>query len=229
MVKSAGSSLGKRVLSGLILGPAFLLIVWISGSPGVWAKVPFIVTAVIAGLISINEWYRMARLGGRQVTDMLIGVPYIIVAVAAFIDLGLRRHHGGGLSLVLVLLLTVWASDIGAYMTGKTIGGPKLWPSVSPNKTWAGLGGAMFFSGLTLGALVYFGTRSIVDSSIAFGAGLAFGVLGQAGDLFISAFKRRAGLKDTGALIPGHGGLLDRIDSLLLVAPAYLLAYVLWL
>lgn len=213
------SSLQYRILSGVVLGPLTLAIIYVRG-------IPLIVFSLIAAGLALREWVRMARLGDRVQKDIAIGVVYISVSVASFIDLGLRHQ---GFFLLMGLLLCIWASDIGAYATGKFIGGKKLCPSISPNKTWAGLAGAMFFAGVSLSLCVTIFDVHLRDWRIAFCAGLVFGAMGQAGDLLISAFKRRVGVKDTGTLIPGHGGLLDRIDSLLLVSPVYLLAFLLWL
>lgn len=126
------------------------------------------------------------------------------------------------------LFVTVWCSDSIAYVFGRSIGGPKLAPKISPKKTWAGLLGSMVGAA---GALLIGGyiLESHYDFTIAeqwqlaaFGAFL--GVIGQIGDLSISLFKRVHKLKDTGNLIPGHGGVLDRIDALLLIAPFYVYA-----
>ncbi len=108
-----------------------------------------------------------------------------------------------------------------AYIFGRLIGGRKLCPSISPNKTWAGLIGACIFPSLVLdGYLAFFADNLTPRETILWtlGASLVIGLLGQAGDLMISFLKRRVGLKDTGRLIPGHGGVLDRIDAMMLVS-----------
>ena len=131
----------------------------------------------------------------------------------------------------------VWASDIGAYFFGKTFGGPKMAERISPNKTWAGMVGAMVVPALVLmiwpflfkagwGWDVMRGEEIVhvypnVFSSLIVGLGV--GMAGQCGDLLISLFKRQAEVKDSGSLIPGHGGLLDRIDAMMLTAPLFLL------
>ena len=143
-----------------------------------------------------------------------------------------RRSWTG---LVLGLLFSVWATDTGAYIAGKTIGGPKMAPTISPNKTWAGLAGGIASSVAVLFAYVhaigpYLGNLIRNDLNMPEGfstlsillIGFAIAVSGQIGDLLISMQKRRVGVKDTGALIPGHGGILDRIDGLLLAAPVFL-------
>jgi phosphatidate cytidylyltransferase len=128
---------------------------------------------------------------------------------------------------VLFLFLVVWASDIGAYMAGRALGGPKLWPAVSPNKTWSGAAG-----GLLAAILVALGTALVFTpgaSTVAVVAVAALlGVASQAGDLLESAIKRHFDVKDSSRLIPGHGGLLDRLDGVLAAAPvAALLSFAL--
>jgi phosphatidate cytidylyltransferase len=214
------TSLQSRILSTLVLAPLTLGLIYAGG-------LPYIIFILFGAGLILREWVRMAQLGNTVKRDILLGVAYTAIAAAAFIDLRLR-HHDSGLGLVITLMLCVWGSDIGAYLFGKTIGGPKLMPSVSPNKTWAGFVGAMLFPAVIMAIAVHVGGYDMKTSLIGFGAGAVFGVVGQAGDLLISKFKRRVGVKDTGTPIPGHGGILDRVDSLMLVAPVFLLAYVLW-
>lgn len=153
--------------------------------------------------------------GGSDRILLGFGVFYVAVGMAGL--MWLRDLPESGLSLFLFVLIAIWATDIGAYAAGRSIGGPKLAPRISPKKTWAGLIGGMVSSAL-FGWLVAlaFGT-SRPDIALAVGAAVA--VVGQAGDLFESAVKRRYNVKDSGQLIPGHGGILDRIDGLLAAAP----------
>jgi len=150
------------------------------------------------------------------------GVPYVVVGAGAV--LWLRELPVVGLGLALYLVLVVWGADIGAYAAGRTIGGPKLWPRVSPKKTWAGLFGGMVAAGV-LGAGVSVAYGGPVLGPLMLGAVLA--AIGQGGDLFESAMKRRSHVKDSGSLIPGHGGILDRIDAMLVAAPALVLVHLL--
>jgi phosphatidate cytidylyltransferase len=113
-------------------------------------------------------------------------------------------------------MVVTWATDIFAYFGGRAIGGPKLAPKVSPNKTWAGLIGGMVGAGV-LGAA----TALALGLAAPFlYAGALMGLVAQLGDLYESGVKRRAGVKDSGSLLPGHGGVLDRLDGLLPVALA---------
>ena len=124
------------------------------------------------------------------------------------------RDQPHGLALTLWTLAIVWATDIGAYFSGRAIGGPKLAPALSPNKTWAGLGGGMA-GALVVGAALAYGF-GLPAPLLVLGAPLA--VLAQIGDLFESWMKRKAGVKDSGRLLPGHGGALDRLDGVVPVA-----------
>lgn len=118
----------------------------------------------------------------------------------------------GGRATTLWLLVLVWAVDIAAYAVGRAVGGPKLAPALSPNKTWAG-----FVGGLAGAALAGWGATALAGgaAAVVVPTSVLLGVVAQLGDLVESAAKRRFDVKDTGGLIPGHGGLLDRLDSLL--------------
>jgi len=156
-------------------------------------------------------------LGAAHKRFALLALPYVAGGCLA---LGWLRVATGedGLGLFLFVLLVIWATDIGAYFSGKTIGGPKLLPRVSPKKTWAGLIGGMIAAALVgSGVALVFGAA---QPAIAALVGALTAVVGQAGDLLESYAKRRSDVKDSGSLIPGHGGLLDRIDGLLSAAIA---------
>ena len=152
--------------------------------------------------------------------ELAMGTLYAGLPVFGLIVL--RRQHapgledtGWGLIWTLWALALVWATDIGAYFAGRAIGGPKLWPSVSPNKTWAGLiGGVVAASlfGVTLHLWAGLPLRLTLATPV-------LAVLAQGGDLYESHLKRRAGVKDSGTLLPGHGGVMDRLDGLVPVAP----------
>ncbi|GGF83864.1 phosphatidate cytidylyltransferase [Azorhizobium oxalatiphilum] len=139
------------------------------------------------------------------------GVGFFCAAIAALPVIVLRGADEVGFLAILFLFAVVWGTDIAAYFTGRALGGPKLWPRLSPNKTWSGaIGGAVF--GTLAGVLVTL-AGGLVFSPMLIVVGLALSVIGQAGDLAESAFKRAFGVKDASKLIPGHGGLLDRLDG----------------
>jgi len=140
----------------------------------------------------------------------------IYAGIAVVIPVVLRNDPELGLAAIVFLFATVWATDVFAYFTGRAIGGPLLWPQVSPNKTWAGgIGGlAGGVAAGTLAAYSIAGTKPLVAGVLA----LVLSIVAQGGDLFESAVKRRFGAKDTGRLIPGHGGVMDRLDGFLFAA-----------
>ncbi len=153
--------------------------------------------------------------GGKRAVELAAGLPYIGCTTVALI--WLRTLPESGLANVLLLLLVVWSSDIGAYLVGRAIGGRKLAPAISPGKTRSGAVGGLLASCLVgVGAAVWLGGG--IGGFVALAA--ALGVVVQAGDLVESWIKRRFGVKDSGWLIPGHGGLFDRLDGLLTAAPA---------
>jgi phosphatidate cytidylyltransferase len=208
----------QRVLSAAILAPLFLGAVY-------WGGVPFYAVCGLALAISFNEWLYLSGLSPTKRRDMACGGLYLAVCFIAFIFLRIALPQGEW--LVFALLFTVWACDIGAYFTGKKFGGPKMAPAVSPNKTWSGMAGGAVASGLALLLSdIAFGVIGHMTAAFFVGVFLAF--VGQAGDLLISRQKRRVGVKDTGNVIPGHGGVLDRIDSLLLASPVFLVFLWVW-
>jgi phosphatidate cytidylyltransferase len=145
-----------------------------------------------------------------------VGVVYLGLPPLALI--WLRSVPDLGLGLLLGLLVVVWTTDTAAYVAGRSLGGPRLAPAVSPSKTWSGLCGGVLGAAL-VGALAAWllGSGRLVQGA---GLGAVLAAISQLGDLLESACKRLAGVKDSGSLIPGHGGVLDRVDGLLLAAPA---------
>lgn len=143
-----------------------------------------------------------------------LGVIYIALPCLGF--LWLRQAPGEGRAIVFWLLFVVWATDIGAYYVGRAIGGPKLTPRISPKKTWAGLAGGAACAGLAGAALAY-GLGDWNPARIG-GLSVLLALVAQTGDVLESAVKRHFGVKDASQLIPGHGGLMDRVDGLLAVS-----------
>ena len=154
-----------------------------------------------------------------------LGVCYVALPFAALI---LTRLGDAGLQWVALAFLTTFATDTGAYAAGKAMGRRKLAPSVSPGKTWEGAAGGLLAAMGAAAGLVHLldGVESRVWPALALG--LAVGVAAQAGDLLESKLKRMAGAKNSGRLIPGHGGLLDRLDSLVPVFPLVYYASRIW-
>ncbi|WP_245413407.1 phosphatidate cytidylyltransferase [Mangrovicella endophytica] len=144
------------------------------------------------------------------------GLAY--AATAALAPGMLRGDDDAGLLALGLVIAVVWATDIAAYFSGRTFGGPKLMPAVSPKKTISGAVGGLV-AGVAAGSAAYCAVTGRVDLFIIL-LTAALSVLGQAGDLFESWVKRRFGVKDSGRIIPGHGGLMDRIDALIIALAA---------
>jgi phosphatidate cytidylyltransferase len=163
------------------------------------------------------------QVAGRTGLNMVQwAVPYVAVPAVSLIYVSAF----GGWESLFWLLAVVWMTDIGAYIFGRAIGGPKLAPAISPNKTWAGsLGGLVTGTAAGLGLLAVVGVSPAMN---LFVLSAVISVLTQIGDLFESGLKRKFQVKDSGGLIPGHGGVMDRFDGLWAAAPmAALLCYVL--
>ena len=173
------------------------IVLTMSGHPG-WALA---ILGAVALALSIRD-------SGNPLTAF--GVAY--AGLPALVLVWLRQEPGHGLAAVLFLFVAVWVTDIAAFAAGRTIGGPKLAPSISPGKTWSGLVGGVAAAGLTGAA---FGAYVPGASALRLGLlAIVLAIAAQLGDLYESALKRRSGQKDASGLIPGHGGLLDRVDGL---------------
>jgi phosphatidate cytidylyltransferase len=201
-----------RILSALVMSPIAIAAIWM-GSPY------FEVLIVIGGAVAVLEWYRLMSdegIRGANVIWLLAGLLYIILPCVILI--WLRNQEPQGLQFVIWFFAVIWATDIGAYFSGKSIGGPKFAPSISPNKTWSG-----FFGGMVMAIIISLVLADFANPKsgvfIIISASILLSVSGQLGDLLESWVKRKLGVKDSGTLIPGHGGILDRIDAILLGAP----------
>ena len=194
---------------------AGLVIVWWLATLQFYGFACLIIVA-IAGFA--HSLYERAKL--ENAAWITFGLPYLGGATVALLALA-HASEGEQIyarALVLFLLFAVWAADIGAYALGRIIGGPKLAPIISPSKTWAGLFGALAGAGAVGYSFALTGhppEPSLLKSIIL---GIFLGLAAQMGDMLESYAKRRAGVKDSGHILPGHGGMLDRIDGLILAA-----------
>jgi phosphatidate cytidylyltransferase len=165
-------------------------------------------------------WLALAPVRHQPSVALVCGVPVLVPAFLALARLDLATGLASGPQMVLWLVLLVIAADIGAFFVGRSFGKRKLAPLVSPGKTWEGaIGGLCAVALVAFAAALHF--ELPIGPSIAFGC--AIGIFSVVGDLTESMFKRSAGLKDSGVLLPGHGGILDRIDSVTAAAPLYAL------
>ncbi len=213
---AGGASVPRRDTASwtLVVVVAVIAVLAVCGlhGPAVWA--------VPAGFAAL---YAVARGIDRRASLLLAsGSLYIGLPLVALI--WLRQTPDYGMVTVFWLLAVVWATDTAALFVGRAIGGPKLAPLISPNKTWAG------FVGGLLGALLVSAAAGWWHGAAALWplviAGVALSLVAQAGDLLESRIKRYLDVKDSGSVIPGHGGLFDRVDALLTAAPALAIAYV---
>ena len=211
---------------------------WLGG----WVWTLF-VAAVALGVLW--EWWGLARGFPRRTAWHLVGLIYVLVAAGTL----LRARLDFGSTAALVLVMVVVCIDVGAYFAGRTFGGPKIAPSISPSKTWSGLLGGAFGAAVCLWIALRIALNDGSISAVTFAlngheksptlisgdfdwptlmgciaAGAVLAIVAQTGDFFESWMKRRAGVKDSGNLIPGHGGLFDRVDGLLAVCFVFGLA-----
>ena len=236
------SELLQRVIVGVILVVVAAIELWLGGF-AFWVLVTIaglIMLSEFAGLLKTNErdrklallalciplgllsplaagagFFAAGALVGMAIAvqvvsrDWRLGAGLLYVGIPTFALIWLRGRPDDGLLLAFWALSLVWATDIGAYFAGRGIGGPKIAPSISPNKTWAGLGGGIVAALLLSVALNRF--FGLPEMLVILSPLLT--IFAQAGDFFESWMKRRAGVKDSGTLLPGHGGVLDRLDG----------------
>ncbi|WP_366519689.1 phosphatidate cytidylyltransferase [uncultured Erythrobacter sp.] len=212
------SDLTVRLVSAIAMAGIAAIALWL----GSWFWIAFVV--LLAGVV-LWEWNNLVKGFDLSPTGEILwlfgGAAYVCAAALAMVQV---RISYGALEVALVFMLPIIAVDVGAYFAGRSIGGPKIAPSISPSKTWAGLGGGALAAGavaLTM-EIAGFGPAaspefSIVGILLAIIAGALIAVIAQAGDFFESWMKRRAGVKDSSRLIPGHGGFFDRLDGFLAV------------
>ncbi|ABV79304.1 phosphatidate cytidylyltransferase [Rickettsia bellii] len=205
------SNLYLRILSGIVLVPSFVVAI-------LWLKPLFYVLMILVAIGMLSEWYDMTH---SSIMYLLIGLIIIPIPISLLIFLSSNPINNW---LIMLYFCIVWSVDTFAMIGGKTLGGAKLAPKISPKKTWSGLITGILSAGLvaTLISFIpsfyienyYFSNRIylfIISCTLALTA--------QLSDLFISYFKRKFNIKDSGNIIPGHGGVLDRFDSIILTAP----------
>lgn len=212
--------LKPRTISALIMAALFLFSVTLGGAF-------FVGMVVVVAMLMIREWDFLVA--GKPANWGWIGIAYITIACVAMIwlrSVSTPLHPHAGMGLVLYLASIVIATDICAYMIGRKLGRNKLAPDVSPGKTWEGLaGGVVGAGGAGLLCASFTPFPDTTFNAIIMAMLLAF--VAQGGDLFESKLKRDADVKDSGTLIKGHGGVLDRLDGMLTASPVF--ALIVWL
>ncbi len=228
IVGKVGSDLPVRAASAAVMIAVSALAIWLGGA--YWSLFVLLISAGI-----FWEFWRLAGGVSRgfngQILWSFFGLIYIGLAAFMLIE---QRHQAGAMA-ILPIVGAVVATDIGAYFSGRLIGGPKIAPAISPSKTWAGLGGGIVGATLAFAAFSYPEWKADASAGIGCDAdgvcafpwivmiihGAVIAIVAQAGDFFESWMKRKAGVKDSSRLIPGHGGLFDRMDGLIAVCAVF--------
>lgn len=224
------SDLPVRLASGIVMLVLAGAALWLGG----WFWTAFVALVACGVVWEWNKLIERFGLGGLGETAWFFG-GVLYVGGAAYAMMAVRNGRQvlpldpaqsgyGPLEVLAIFMLPIIAVDVGAYFAGRAIGGPKIAPKISPAKTWAGLGGGAVLAAL-VGVAVEFADLGPAAApgtttpalAMAVTGGVIIAVLAQAGDFFESWMKRRAGVKDSGALIPGHGGLFDRLDGFISV------------
>ena len=213
------TNLSKRVISALVMLPIVILIIVIGG----WL---FNLMAIIITALMIIEIYNLLKNSQYDFSKkwQLYIILYTTIPSASLISL---RELSQGMDIIIYLCFIVWITDISAYFGGKNFAGPKLAPKISPNKTISGAITALI-SVLVFSILAYFFTHNIDIINFIL-IGIFLSIISQIGDLFESWIKRKLKVKDSGNIIPGHGGICDRIDGLIFVLPVAYLIFAIFL
>lgn len=205
------TNLAQRIITAVILIPIVVGAI-------LFSKTLVQIILILISIGMLNEWYDMTN---SKILDMIVGIPTIALPISCLILLTILVANYK--FILITYLVIIWVVDSAAMFGGKTFEGPKLAPVLSPNKTWSGLicgmiGGACAALSLTQlpgYEFPYKGVHLVIFA-------IFFAVIAQMSDLYVSFFKRKFHIKDSGSIIPGHGGILDRCDSLILTAPIIL-------
>lgn len=197
----------QRIISAIILVPLALIAIF-------YSKDLFLILAIVITIIMTAEWIDMTRNIENQNKWRLIGLGYILIPIYSVIKI---RDNSS--EILFWMFAIIWSTDIFAFFAGKILGGAKLAPKISPNKTWSGL-----FGGVIASMIIGFMSSFMFSGGVLFFVFLSafLSILEQVSDLLESKFKRIFGVKDSGNIVPGHGGVLDRMDGMMLVAPLVL-------
>lgn len=204
------SEFQKRVITALVLLPIIFFVV-------AFSQFLFILFLIIVLILSFYEWFNL----NHKIFSIITVLGFFIIILAIYFAYLLRGNNIQNITLFLWVVLVSVFSDIGGYSFGKLIGGKKI-TKISPKKTYAGMLGSFIFSTFPILFLYFLNYKFILLNSLFLSwktiiLSLLFSLVSQLGDIAVSYYKRKRGVKDTGKLLPGHGGLLDRIDGLIFV------------
>ncbi|WP_341789356.1 phosphatidate cytidylyltransferase [Rickettsia endosymbiont of Polydrusus tereticollis] len=202
-----------RILSAMVLGPLFIVAI-------LWLKPLFYVLMILVAIGMLCEWYDMTS---SSLLHLLTGLVVIPLPIGSLILLHARDNNQW---LILLYFVIIWSVDTFAMIGGKIVGGLRLAPKISPKKTWSGLIVGVISAGfITVFVNYYFLHSYFSRAYYLFIISCSLALTAQLSDLFVSYFKRKFNIKDSGTIIPGHGGVLDRFDSIILTAPILLFLY----
>lgn len=186
------------------------------------------VGVILSVMVFVSQLWRGGQTPIANISTTFAGVTYIAVPMAAMTLIGLVNYDGewNG-KMILAYMIIVWANDVFAYLFGMTFGRHKMCPSISPKKSWEGFVGGVVSAGVVGAAIgaIFVGGSAVWMMGVW---GIVIALSGVAGDLIESMFKRSVGIKDSGSIMPGHGGFLDRFDALFLSAPMALVSVIIW-
>jgi phosphatidate cytidylyltransferase len=204
--RPAASELSQRTVWGAGMAVVAVLL-------AIHGGILFALFWLAAGAVIFWEWFNLVSTSDRRRQWLAAGAVY--AAAAGLCPIILRADTDYGLVAILFLFVVVWTTDIAAYFVGRFAGGPKLWPAISPNKTWSGALGGLAGAIIVAFVLASFAALSHRATVVL---AVVLSIASQAGDLFESHLKRQFGVKDASHIIPGHGGVMDRLDGFIFAA-----------
>ena len=199
----------KRALSGFV----YVLIMWFGTS---FSELSFQILFLVLGIVSIYEMWKLRKGKSKVYAFVYVLLPFFLIHFFGKIEI-LNFNSVFDPSLILLMFILTWTFDTFAYLFGVRFGKTKIMPSVSPKKSWEGFAGGFIFSVLASFITTHYFLE--VDNSIALAMSLFLPFTATLGDFTESYFKRKAGVKDSGNFIPGHGGMLDRMDAFMITIP----------
>lgn len=209
-----------QIAFAVLVGAGMLAGWWLMLPERTWALL-WLLTGwwAVVGVLMVTRRRPVERIDGRRWGILSLGAAVLLGAWLALVML--HGHAAAGPALVLFLFVLIWVADSCAYFAGRAFGRRKLAPFVSPGKTWEGVAGATLGAAVAAAALPALGMIDAVPMIVVVSLCVAVTWASIGGDLWESRLKREAGVKDSGAVLPGHGGVLDRFDSLLAAAPVF--------